>query len=126
MNRSTSDHKPEILQPIGNGGYFYHWDFQEEEVTYHMGDEEEEPQTHTQWTYYEVVVYPTLTSNKIVDAVITAMWPNNYEQKLLNEYNAAKAGLLDENHIKKYEDFLKERIALKNHIDEDCKKLGIE
>lgn len=83
----------------------------------------------TQWSGEEVEVAEPLTSNRITQAVIAARWDADYEQKLINEYNAAKLGLYDDDtaaaKIDAYEAFLRERAALKAQIDADCEELGI-
>lgn len=78
-------------------------------------------------------MWPPVTNNAITEAVISAKWPNNYEQKLANEYNAANLGLYgaktsDEAKAKiaKYKDFLEARAAIKAQIDTDCEALGIK
>ena len=58
----------------------------------------------------------------------------NYEQKLINEYNAANLGVYggskssDEAKAKiaSYKDFLAARATLKAQIDADCAELNIE
>ena len=65
---------------------------------------------------------------------IRAMWDANYEQKLINEYNAANLGVYggskssDEAKAKiaSYKDFLAARATLKAQIDADCAELNIE
>ena len=80
-----------------------------------------------------MTVWPPVSSNKITEAVLCHLWPNNYEQKLVNEYNAANLGLYGAKtseearaKIAKYTDFLTERAAVKAQIDADCAELGIE
>lgn len=89
---------------------------------------DEEPRT--QWQCNEVIVWMPLSSNKITEAVLTQVYPNNYEQKLINEYNAALMGMYDEEtrqrKITAYTAFLTERNALKAQIDADCKELNIK
>ena len=62
------------------------------------------------------------------------MWEANYEQKLINEYNAANLGVYggsktsDEAKAKiaSYKAFLAARATLKAQIDADCAELNIE
>lgn len=74
-------------------------------------------------------MWSPLTANRITEAVITDRWNANYEQKLVNEYNAAKLGLYDtdeaKTRIKAYTDYLTERAALKAQVDADCADLNI-
>lgn len=45
---------------------------------------------------------------------------------MLNDYNAAVLGILDESYIDKYKEFLNSRKQLKAQIDSDCKQLNIK
>lgn len=138
MKRSYYDAKPSKFDAVGNGSYIYRWDIQEEEIQMQvMAEGEEQPVadlTHTQYSCYEVVVWAPISSNKITETVIRSMWDANYEQKLINEYNAANLGVYggsktsDEakEKISAYKDFLAERATLKSQIDADCTDLNIE
>lgn len=131
MKRAFYDTKPSVFEAVGNGSYLYRWDIQEETVTLESVVDGEE--TRTQYSCNEVTVWMPVTSNKITQAVIGAMWESDYEQKLLNEYNAAKLGVYGEEtgeeakaRIEAYRTFLTERNALKAQVDADCKELGID
>ena len=84
----------------------------------------------TQWSCEEVIVWAPLSANKITEKVLTEKWDNNYEQKLVNEYNAAVMGMLSEDVAQKRKDaymtFLQERTELKTIVDNDCKEIGIK
>lgn len=43
----------------------------------------------------------------------------------MNEYQSAMLGLLDESYKKPYEDFLKDRLAIRNMIDADAETYNI-
>ena len=131
------DNKPSVLEAVGNGSYKYRFDIIEkttETVTTLSDDSNaQEVEQRTQWQCQEVTVWSPVTSNKITEAVITDyLGDSNYEQKLINEYNAAKLGLYDANthdeaqkHIDKYTEYLNTRIKLKTQVNADCAKLGI-
>lgn len=120
--KSIYDEKPAVIEAVGNGGYYYRWDIKE--VTIDTVEEQ-----RTQWQCEQVVVYAPLTSNKIVQAVISEVWGLNIENKMLNEFNGAQLGVYDEataaEKIAKYKQFLAERNALKAQVDADCKEAGI-
>lgn len=125
------DSKPSVLEAVGNGSYLYRTDIKEVEVENNGSDTDTETgEKRTQWQCEEVTVWSPLTSNRITEAAITDRWAANYEQKLVNEYNAAKLGLFSdeeaEKHIKRYTDYLTERAALKAQVDADCEALGID
>ena len=121
------DNRPSILEKVGDGSYRYRWNITEVEIPKHMMEDNQE--TSTQWSCDEVIIFAPLSPNKITKKVIAELWDSNYEQKLLNEYNASTLGMYDEetatNKINKYKDFLRQREAIKHQIDEDCKTLNI-
>lgn len=122
--RAYYDLKPAKLYRLKQGVSRYVYNIEENIVDNGDGM----PQM-TQWSGEEVEVAEPLTSNRITQAVIAARWDADYEQKLINEYNAAKLGLYDDDtaaaKIDAYEAFLRERAALKAQIDADCEELGI-
>jgi len=127
------DNKPSVLEAVGNGSYLYRTDITEVEVeSTNGGSDTDTEEKRTQWQCEEITVWSPITSNRITEAAITDRWAANYEQKLVNEYNAAKLGLYGsttsaeaKEHIQKYTDYLTERAALKAQIDADCEALGI-
>lgn len=125
--KAIYDNEPQALQKVGDGSFRYRYDIEKRTVTYfELSDEGREV---TQWECNEVIVWMPLSSNSITQAVLTDMWDNNYEQKLINEYNSAVMGLYDEEtaqqKIEKYKEFLRARTELKEKVDADCKRLGI-
>ena len=121
------DNRPSILEKVGDGSYRYRWNINEVEMPNNMMEDNEE--TRTQWSCDEVIIFAPLSPNKITEKVIAELWDSNYEQKLLNEYNASTLGMYDEetatNKINKYKEFLRQREAIKHQIDKDCKILNI-
>lgn len=117
------DNQPEVLGALGNGAYRYRWNISEVEME--IGHDE----VAKKWQCEEVTVWPTLTANKITKAVISEIWPTDYEQKLVNEYNAAQLGVYDEatatKKVEQYRTFLVERNRIKAQVDKDCEALGI-
>lgn len=89
----------------------------------------EENTTKTQYEYETVRTYLPISSNKLLQAVITDAYPADYEQKLVNEYNSAVMGLYDEEtaerKIDAYKAFLQARAELKAMVESDCKEAGI-
>lgn len=123
------DKKPSALEAVGNGSWLYRFNIEEVEAPATTdGDADRK-----QWRCDEVTVWSPLSSNKITQAVIAAKWERDYEQKLVNEYNAAQLGLYgaktsDEAKARTaaYKSFLDERAALKAQVDSDCEQLGIK
>lgn len=129
------DNKPSVWEAVGNGSYLYRWDIEEvvpEQAQGTDGSGEEAAQKPG-WECNEVTVWPPITPNRITEAAITELWGVNYEQKLVNEYNAAQLGLYGDvegdeakARIKAYTDYLTARTALKTQVDADCEELGIK
>lgn len=128
------DNKPSVLEAVGNGSFKYRFDITEiNPEVISLTDKDVQEVQRTQWQCEEVTVWSPVTSNKITEAVITEVCDHNYEQKLVNEYNAAQLGLYgsktsDEakKHIAAYTEYLNTRATLKAQVDADCAKLGIE
>ena len=122
------DAKPSKYEAVGNGSYLYRWNIEEIQVPDNIDSET----TVIKWQCEEVTVWSTVTPNKVTEAVITSKWDNNYEQKLVNDYNAAKLGVYGSTtsteateKMAAYTAYLNERKALKEQIDADCAELGI-
>ena len=127
--KTYSDHELKRLEAVGNGSYLYRWDIHTE-LQEQPSEDGEGVTTRTVWGAEEVTVWMPLTPNRITAAVITEAFPSDYEQKLLNEYNAANLGMIpDREETEKrrqvYTDFLRRRAALKNEIDAFCAERGI-
>lgn len=130
------DEKPSVISEVGNGSILYRYGITEVETTDSQSqadDSEEQTETKKQYVCQEVAVWKPVTSNRITEAIITDRWDSNYEQKLINEYNAAQLGIYgaktsDEAkaRIAAYTDYLKERSELKAQVDADCETLGID
>lgn len=92
----------------------------------------ENNEKYKSWSCDEVTVWAPISSNIITEKVISDMWNANYEQKVINEYNAAQLGMCGDitgeeaqAKINAYKQFLEARAELKKRIDEDCSELGI-
>lgn len=128
---ATYDKKPSVYEANGDGSYTYRWNIKEVEVPAGSNTEDRE-ETITKWECEEVIVWGTVTRDKIVEAVISTLWPESYEQKLINEYNAANLGVYGSKtsveaqaKINAYKDFLTQRKAVKQQVYEDCVTLNI-
>lgn len=123
------DTMPPVMEAVGNGSFRYRWNIREEQVEVPEA-EGEETRTITRWNAQEATVWMPLTPNRITAAVIKEAWSPDYEQKLLNEYNAANLGMIPdreetEKRRQAYTDFLRRRAELKNEIDAFCAEQGI-
>lgn len=119
------DNKPSKFEAVGNGSVLYRYNITEE--TAPVQTEGETPRT--QWVCVEVAVWEQVTKNGVVSAVINDRWTANHEQKLVNEYNSVKLGLISGDEAaaveEAYKAFLSERRSLKAAVEADCDEAGI-
>ena len=121
------DNKPSLLESVGNGSYLYRFNIEQ------LKTENNDSEIRTQWKCEEVTVWEPLSRSSITEAVITSKWDDNYEQKLINEYNSAKLGVYGDpeseeakEKILTYTSFLVERKEIKEQIQKDCEDLNIQ
>ena len=122
--KTYSEHKPEIFEAIGDGGYRYNYNIKEIEVDrFDIIIDNNFIAKQTQWEYDNIIIYLPIDKNKITKAVIANTWDIDYENKLINDYNEISLGNLTEEEINKrtnnYITFLQERKRLKEMIDKD-------
>ena len=127
------DNQPKNLEAVGNGSFRYRYNIREEEKPVQASENSEtaqEAQAQPKWVCEEVTVWAPLSANRITAAVIKEAWSPDYEQKLMNEYNAANLGMIPdreetEKRRQAYTDFLRRRAELKKEIDAFCAEQGI-
>lgn len=123
------DFKPEKLQANGDGSYTYRWDIKEIQVESNSPENlEADPKavnTVAKWTCDEVVVWGTVTNDKLKEAVINHLWGSDKEAKLINDYNAVQFGILGEEFAAPYMEYLRKRKEMKDLVDTDCVELQI-
>ena len=64
MNKVTSNNYPKIIEEVGNGSYLYHFNIEEVEIADSFTDEKRKG-----YEYYELVVLPPLTDEKLLGMV---------------------------------------------------------
>jgi len=118
----TYDSKPSVYEANGDGSFTYRRNIKEisAQADTENGDVQEQK---THWGCDEVIVWATVTRDKLTAAVLASIWSSDYENKLINDYNAAKFGRLDSSYIKKYEDFIQQRKAVKRQIENDYRTI---
>lgn len=89
-----------------------------------------EDETATQYSALEFMIFLPITQNRFIEQIFTELYGNDYEAKLINEYNAAQMGLYPDDgtkaaKIQRYRDFLAERAATKRQIEDICATNGI-
>jgi len=110
MKKVEYDQQPAKLEAVGNGSHLYRYAI--EQVT----RENPEGEETTAWKCYEVLVWNKPTRETVTEAVITSIWPSTAEAKLINDYNAAKEGILPVSYMQPYINFINERKAIKDEI----------
>ena len=116
------DNVPSVMEAVGGGAWRFRWNIE--------NVKDEDGQTgNAGWSCEEVTVYEPLSANKITEAVITQKVEPNYEQKLINDYNAAQMGITSGDEAKtakeRYKAFLTARAELKAQVDKDCQSSDI-
>lgn len=113
--KSNSDVRPLAIQPLGNGAYHYNYNITErtEEVEPQVsGDENHKgadiidttPTTRTTYDCETVLVWGTPNYKDLTRSVIRSEVSETEEFGLINDYNAARAGLLEEDEAGKAEE----------------------
>ena len=127
----VSDTMPEKIIDLndGKGGFVYNFDIEpfQDEVTVEPAEEEEEPHaaTVTKYRHSSLVMTAPKTQNHILETLLTKLVPANREQKLLNDYNAAKEKILPASAKDGYLEFLAEKKRTKEMVEADCYEYGI-
>ena len=108
--------KPELIDSLNNGqGTFL----------YNHNIKDAERATGTMFQYDSVRVEYPKTADNIFSTLLTARYPAKTESKLVNEYQSAMLGLLAESAKSPYENFLKDRLAIREMVDADCETYNI-
>nr|DAF67762.1 MAG TPA: hypothetical protein [Caudoviricetes sp.] len=68
--------------------------------------------------------YPK-TADNIFGTLLQAKYPTDKESKLVNEYQSAVIGIMAPDAKVGYENFLRDRLAIRNMVDGDCETLNI-
>ena len=123
------DKQPQIFESNGDGSFTYRWGIQEIEIP--PRNEGQDPEM--KYECNEVIIWATVTKDKITKAVINSLWDNDKEQKFLNDFNAANAGIYGpvsefeaQKKIAAYMDFLEQRKSVKDLVSSDCLSLNIQ
>ena len=103
--KASYNEKPQTLELMPDGYHKFRF-----EITEQANGEQK------QWICSEVEIHGAVSSQKIIEAVISEKWGNGVEQKLINDYNEYTLGIGSENAKTAYESFLIERKNLKEYV----------
>lgn len=127
-----ADEKPEVIYDLYNGQGSFLYNHNVKEVSVIKDKEgaitittEAKSATGKMYQYDSVRVEYPRTADNIFSTLLTAKYPAKTENKLMNEYNSAVLGLLDVSYKKPYEDFLKDRLAIRKMVDADAETYKI-
>ena len=120
--KSSSDIRPAVIQPLGNGAYHYNYNIVERQET-----DPETGEVKTVYDYDTVKVWDKPTFEKLVKAVIREKLDETQEFAIINEYNAGVLGVITDTTKKQeakqaYKDYLTFVAATKAMVKAD---LGI-
>lgn len=124
--------KPSVMDNLNNGQgtFLYNHNVKEVKVVASKdgGIEITTDSTRATGTMYQYdsvrVEYPK-TADNIFSTLLSAKYPAKTESKLVNEYQSAVMGLLPESAKTPYENFLKDRLAIRAMVDADCETYNI-
>lgn len=130
------DQKPLVIDDLHNGQGTFHYNHNITEVMV-IEDEDgnitvttdEKKATGTMWQYDSLRVEFPKTRKNIYATLLEARYPQDVQQKLLNDYQAAQMEILDEDEaeaaIAAYTAFLTDRKNIKAMVKADCQEQGI-
>lgn len=118
--------RPAVIDDLNNGqgSFLYNHNIKEVSVEEKDGNvsvtDDEDKATGKRWQYDSLRVEYPKTADNIFSSLLSAKYPSNTESKLQNEYQSAVLGLLDEEAKQPYVNFLTDRLAIRQMVDEDC------
>lgn len=127
--KTYSNNKPKVFEAIGDGGFRYNYNIKEVEVDRLDITNSKSIVKQTQWEYDNVLIYPPIDQDKITRAVISNTWDRDFENKLINDYNAISLGVFSGQEaaekLERYREFLDRRKELKEMINQDYQKYWV-
>lgn len=92
--KSNSNERPAVIENLGNGAFYYNYNIVQKEEPATVDSENEQPRTC--YDFQQAKIWGSPTRATIVKAVIREEIDETAEFNLINSYNAAVNGLLDE------------------------------
>lgn len=117
--KSSSDIRPAIIEPLGNGAYYYNYNVVERK--------EKDPETGEEKTVYyydQVKLWDKPTYEKLVKTVIREEIDETKEFSYVNDYNAAVLGIISDEAkkaeaVKSYKEYLQFVVDVKAMVKRD-------
>ena len=113
---------PKIIQKLGNGTYYYHFDIQPEESEVY--DIDQNSKIETQYNFIQVLLRGQPNYNDCVKAIVRSYLTIDEEFDLINSYNSYTQNLTnDSSVVDKYKDYLNLLTQIKTKVKEDFSNL---
>lgn len=120
--KSSSDNRPAIILPLGNGSYHYNYNIVEEKV------EDPEAGEKTVYNYNTVQIWQKPDYELLTRAVIREEIDETKEFSYVNDYNAAILGILTDEEAAtakaSYEEYLNFIVEVKGMVKNDLSVAG--
>ncbi len=124
--------KPAVIEDLNNGQGTFLYNHNIHEVLVEESEmggvsitTDPDAATGTMYQYDSVRVEYPKTADNIFGTLLQAKYPSDRESKLVNEYQSAELGILSPDAKVGYENFLRDRVAIRNMVDGDCSTLNI-
>lgn len=122
----VSKERPDVIFDLknGQGSFLFNHNIEEVEASELDGIEHGDT-TGTVFVYDSVRCEYPKTADNIFSTLLAAKYSPKRESKLLNEFQSAQNGLLDKSYKKPYLDFLRDRLAIREMVNNECATLNI-
>lgn len=124
--------KPDTIYNLNNGQGTFLYNHNVKEVLVIDNEEgtptvtqDEEKATGKMWQYDSLRVEYPKTADNIFSTLLTAKYPANTESKLVNEYQSSVLGIMSPDAAVPYENFLRDRLAIRDMVNKDCEEHNI-
>lgn len=124
--------RPKVINPYNNGQstILYNHNITEVDVVENeMGvvsiTDDQKIATGKMFRYDSLRVEYPITADNIFSTLLSIKYPANTERKLVNEYQSALLGIMPESAKLPYEDFLRDRLAIREMVNRDCEAHNI-
>lgn len=122
----VSEKRPDVIFDLknGQGSFLFNHNIKEVEASELDGFENDDV-AGTVFVYDSLRCEYPKTADNIFSTLLAAKYSPQRESKLLNEYQSAQNGILDESYKEPYLDFLRDRLAIREMINNECETLNI-
>lgn len=116
LNRIKSTVKPEVIESLGNGYYYYNYDIQSSTETIYS--DLDTPKEVTMYNYIQIRLHGKPTYDRCSEAVIRQYISDSDEFKLINKYNQYQLGITNED-PSEYTEYLNMLTEIRTKVKQD-------